>query len=118
MDNTTKEKLKLEIEHIARHQDLDKFNYNHEAFYYLGAVSIALSAISLTQFLPKDYFWTAFVILDIVFLAIVGLTISAVINGQRANRHFRIREKMIGKRLANFDISKDALEQEYLSTKL
>src|SRR3989338_7569990 len=43
------EKIRMEISHVARHQELDKLNYNDARFFYLGALAVILSLLAILQ---------------------------------------------------------------------
>lgn len=92
---TQKELTKIngEIEYWARLQELDKFNYNYNAFFYLGAISALIAMLSLIWATQQGLF--RFIIVDCIFLLILFLTIKTVLQNKRAKEHFdKIEDKI------------------------
>ncbi len=113
------EKLKMEISHIARHQEIDRFNYNDARIVFLGSLTAILAIITFLQniFSIDKAVTLKLIIYNLLFLTVIGLSVYNLINLRRANKHFMIRERMIERRLLHFDIKKDDIDKEFRQTR-
>lgn len=114
------EKIRMEICHIARHQEIDKLNYNDSRFLFLGGITAILALIAIIQNASSadKFFRSKLLVYAILLLTVLFLFFYSARGSKRSNEHFMKREKMIEKRLLNFGIKKDDIDEEFRQTVL
>jgi len=112
MDDNSIEK---KIEYWSKHQELDKFNYNFNAFFFFSLIVIlcAIYIPMIISFGTQKLITPLILLSSILAITLFGLIILMLIFQSKHNRSFRIREAMLRVWYQRFKVDTDVLDDQF-----